>query len=128
LFLNALKKFFFLISLTNKVKSDMTKLIKGDILLPNLLHSVNLIISQYNLWYWVKYSIPLLYISYGCNNPLDRISRDCNKLKNWFVLYTIFTFDKPSFNWSYNWNLFNSLQVVIYSFVIIKLVLPNTII
>lgn len=60
----------------------MSKLINGAISCPDLLHSLNFNIPQYNSRQRPTFSISFHHTSYGYNNPIDRIARECNELKH----------------------------------------------
>lgn len=66
----------------------MSKLINGDISCPGLLQSLNFNVSQFNSRHHPTFSIPFHRTSYGYNNPLDRVARECNELRNVDLSFT----------------------------------------
>uniref|UniRef100_A0A2S2QHF4 RNA-directed DNA polymerase n=1 Tax=Sipha flava TaxID=143950 RepID=A0A2S2QHF4_9HEMI len=67
----------------------MIKLINGVISCPDLLNSLNFNVPKYNSRHRPTFSIPFHRTSYGYNNPLDRIARECNELNNFDLFHSL---------------------------------------
>jgi hypothetical protein len=63
----------------------VSKLVNGLISCPELLQSLYFHVPQYNPRYCPTFVIPFHRTSYGSNNPIDRIARECNGLKNFDI-------------------------------------------
>ncbi|CAI6350081.1 unnamed protein product [Macrosiphum euphorbiae] len=60
----------------------LSKLVNGLIFRPELLQSLNFHVPQYQSLFCLTFEIPFRRTSYGCKNPIDSISRECNAMIN----------------------------------------------
>jgi hypothetical protein len=95
--LNSIQASLNLDSLVNRRKYTdicfLSKLVNGVISCPELLQFINFHVPKFHSRSCPTFEIPFHRTSYGINNPIDRIARECNKLKKFdlFIMNDLYS-------------------------------------